>query len=244
MKLNELAAQRPSKQIAKVFESYFGNKIKFDKLTRGQTRQMLTRVTGLVNEHRSTPAFHVSERNQAYLSLVIMEQGLTQRLRDLEAAQYARRERQLHESEVQQAQVVLAAQDMVDSVQGMLEDVSEMQFKELPALVDSIRNQVGTAQADQFNTDANAALQTMLQSLQGAKSQLEQALSVVTGQAEGGGIPAMPGADGELPPPGAGDELGGDMGGEIPPPEGDVDLDIDADIEEPTVGAGLGRKRR
>ena len=239
MKLNELAAQRPSKQIAKVFESYFGNKIKFDKLTRGQTRQMLTRVSGLVNEHRSTPAFHVSERNQAYLSLVIMEQGLTQRLQDLEAA---RRSQQLHESEVQQAQVVLAAQDMVDSVQGMLEDVSEMQFKELPALVDSIRNQVGTAQADQFNTDANSALQTMLQSLQGAKTQLEQALSVVTGQQTG--IPAMPGVDGELPPPGAGDELGGDIGGALPPPEGEVDVDIDADIEEPAPGAGLGRKRR
>jgi len=239
MKLNELAAQRPSKQIAKVFESYFGNKIKFDKLTRGQTRQMLTRVTGLVNEHRSTPAFHVSERNQAYLSLVIMEQGLTQRLQDLEVA---RRTQQLRESEVQQAQVVLAAQDMVDSVQGMLEDVSEMQFKELPALVDSIRNQVGTAQADQFNTDANSALQTMLQSLQGAKTQLEQALAVVTGQQTG--IPAMPGVDGELPPPGAGDELGGDMGGELPPPEGEVDVDIDADIEEPAPGAGLGRKRR
>jgi len=241
MKLNELAAQRPSKQIAKVFESYFGNKIKFDKLTRGQTRQMLTRVTGLVDEHRSTPAFHVSERNQAYLSLVIMEQGLTQRLQDLEIA---RRTQQLRESEVQQAQVVLAAQDMVDSVQGMLEDVSEMQFKELPALVDSIRNQVGTAQADQFNTDANTALQTMIQSLQGAKTQLEQALAVVTGQAQGGGIPAMPGVDGELPPPGAGDELGGDIGGEMPPPEGDVDVDIDADIEEPAAGAGLGRKRR
>ena len=241
MKLNELAAQRPSKQIAKVFESYFGNKIKFDKLTRGQTRQMLTRVSSLVNEHRSTPAFHVSERNQAYLSLVIMEQGLTQRLHDLESA---RRTQQLRESEVQQAQVVLAAQDMVDSVQGMLEDVSEMQFKELPALVDSIRNQVGTAQADQFNTDANAALQTMLQSLQGAKTQLEQALSVVTGQAQGGGIPSMPGIDGELPPPGAGDELGGDVGGALPPPEGEVDVDIDADIEEPAPGEGLGRKRR
>lgn len=241
MKLNELAAQRPSKQIAKVFESYFGNKIKFDKLTRGQTRQMLTRVSGLVNEHRSTPAFHVSERNQAYMSLVIMEQGLAQRLRELEIANQSRQTRQLRESEVQQAQVVLAAQDMVDSVQGMLEDVSEMQFKELPALVDSIRNQVGTAQADQFNNDANSALQTMLQSLQGAKAQLEQALAVVTGQAQGGG---MPGLDGELPPPGAGDELGGDMGGEIPPPEGDVNVDIDADIEEPAPGVGLGRKRR
>jgi hypothetical protein len=39
-------------------------------------------------------------------------------------------------SEVQQAQVVLASQDMVDQVQKMSEQISAMQFKDLPALVD------------------------------------------------------------------------------------------------------------
>ena len=148
MKLNELAAQRPTKYIAKVFESYFGGRIKFEQLDSSQTRNMLGRVTKLVKEHRNSPEFHRSEQNQSYLQLIMMEQGLTQRLRELAADREIRRIQRLQESEVQQAQVVLAAQDMVDSVQGMLEDVSEMQFKELPALVDSIRNQVGTAQAD------------------------------------------------------------------------------------------------
>jgi hypothetical protein len=40
----------------------------------------------------------------------------------------------LKESEVQQAQVVLASQDMVDQVQKMSEQISAMQFKDLPAL--------------------------------------------------------------------------------------------------------------
>jgi autonomous glycyl radical cofactor GrcA len=84
--------------------------------------------------------------------------------------------RMLKESEVQQAQVVLAAQDMVDKMQGMLEDVSELQFKELPALVDSIKNQVGIDQATQFNTDATGALTGLMQNLQGAKQQLDQAV--------------------------------------------------------------------
>ena len=297
MKLQELATPKKTRLITKTFESYFGSRISVERLNAGQTRQMLRKVQGLLGEHKGSMARHTSERNPTYLKLMMMEQALATRLKEMDvpvpgaqptagAAQPAAQVkdpklaaalkksaagqtlnpdeqklvagaalmkaesrlrnayRMLKESEVQQAQVVLAAQDMVDSVQGMLEDVSEMQFKELPALVDSIRNQVGTAQADQFNTDANTALQTMIQSLQGAKTQLEQALAVVTGQAQGGGIPAMPGVDGELPPPGAGDELGGDIGGEMPPPEGDVDVDIDADIEEPAAGAGLGRKRR
>ena len=99
--------------------------------------------------------------------------------------------RMLKESEVQQAQVVLAAQDMVDKMQGMLEDVTELQFKELPALVDSIKNQVGIDQAQQFNQDVTAALTGLVQNLQGAKAQLDQALGVVTGTA----APGLPGMD-------------------------------------------------
>ena len=250
MKLTELSAPKPSKQIAKVFESYFGSRISFDQLTRGQTAQMLTRVRGVLGEHRSTTARHTSERDPKYLQLVMMEQALSSRLREdnlpiapaaaapvagaakpaapgtaakdpkVDAAikksaagqtlnpeeqklvagaammaaesRLRRAMKRLNESEVQQAQVVLAAQDMVDKMQGMLEDVTELQFKELPALVDSIKNQVGIEQAQQFNTDATAALSGLVGNLQGAKQQLDTALNVVTGQAAPGG--AVPGA--------------------------------------------------
>ena len=250
MKLTELSAPKPSKQIAKVFESYFGSRISFDQLTRGQTAQMLTRVRGVLGEHRATTARHTSERDPKYLQLVMMEQALSSRLREdnlpiapaaaapvagaakpaapgtaakdpkVDAAikksaagqtlnpeeqklvagaammaaesRLRRAMKRLNESEVQQAQVVLAAQDMVDKMQGMLEDVTELQFKELPALVDSIKNQVGIEQAQQFNTDATAALSGLVGNLQGAKQQLDTALNVVTGQAAPGG--AVPGA--------------------------------------------------
>ena len=250
MKLTELSAPKPSKQIAKVFESYFGSRISFDQLTRGQTKQMLTRVRGVLGEHRATAARHTSERDPKYLQLVMMEQALSSRLQEdnlpiapagtapvagaakpaapgtaakdpkVDAAikksaagqtlnpeeqklvagaammaaesRLRRAMKRLNESEVQQAQVVLAAQDMVDKMQGMLEDVTELQFKELPALVDSIKNQVGMEQAQQFNTDATAALSGLVGNLQGAKQQLDAALNVVTGQAAPGG--AIPGA--------------------------------------------------
>jgi hypothetical protein len=153
--------------------------------------------------------------------------------------------RTLKESEVQQAQVVLAAQDMVDKMQSMLEDTTEMQFKELPALVDSIRNQIGIEQATQFNTDATAALQGLVQNLQGAKVQLETALGVVTGQPApldtSMAASGMPGAA----PPGA--EMGAEMGADIGADVGaEMDADIGADLEtgaEPPKAA-LGRARR
>jgi len=143
----------------------------------------------------------------------------------------------LSEGEVQQAQVVLAAQDMVDKLQDMIEDSTEMQFKELPALVDSIKNQIGQEQAAQFNNDAQAALSGLVQNLQGSKQQLEQALGVVTGQ----GPVAMPGADAGMMPP------GGDQGLAGPPP-GEEQIDISAtEPMEPGAAApaaALGRERR
>jgi hypothetical protein len=88
-----------------VFESFFGQNIRFDNLSRKQTRNMLNRVRGLIQEQRRQPDFHRSEKNSAYLKLMVMEQGLAARMRETEVLREA--------SEVQQAQVVLAAQDKI-----------------------------------------------------------------------------------------------------------------------------------
>ena len=297
MKLQDLAILPQTKQIAKVFESYFGKSITFESVSKRQANAMLGKVRGLISEHRGTPAYHGSEKSSAYLKLVMMEQVLTKKIREefpatagggvgtgaadankakqeinkiqdpklkaamtktaagqnltpdeqemvkatalqaVTAESRRRLGRQLSESEVQQAQVILASQDMVDQVQKMIEQVTSLQFKDLPALVDQIRNEIGYEQATQFNADATAALGGMVQNLQGSKAQLEGAMGTVTGQAPV--VPGVTDVDAELPVDpmaDAGDEL---------------DLDIDAEIDDEEVGAeeepvktSLGRGRR
>jgi hypothetical protein len=312
MKLQDLAATKPTKQIAKVFESYFGSKISVDQLNRHQTVHMLQRVRSILGEHRQTTARHTSQNNPNYLKLVMMEQALVARLAEevpmpgtattgtatagaagsaqagivasnlaaqkdpkVKAAltkaskgqtltpdeqkivagaalmhtesKLRRAYQMLKESEVQQAQVVLAAQDMVDKMQGMLEDVSELQFKELPALVDSIKNQVGIDQATQFNTDVSGALTTLMQSLQQTKQQLDQALGVVTGQTPppDAGMASMGGAPGaDMGAAGAdmaaaGADMGAAAGDEL-----DAAAAAAGEEEVPPVGKALGRARR
>ena len=305
MKLTELATPKKSRQVAKVFESYFGTKMPVNRLTVREAHTMLKRVRGVIAEHQRSTSRHTSERNPAYLKLVMMEQALTSRIKEeqvpiqpttsssapttattssvkpavdvkdpkLAAAikksttgqnltpdeqkmvagaalmtaesRLRRAYSMLKESEVQQAQVVLAAQDMVDKMQSMLEDTTEMQFKELPALVDSIRNQIGIEQATQFNTDATAALQGLVQNLQGAKVQLETALGVVTGQPApldtSMAASGMPGAA----PPGAemGADIGADLGADVGAEMGaDLGADLETGAEPPK--AALGRARR
>ena len=302
MKLNELAVTRPTQQIAKVFEGHFDQRVQIDNLNRKQLHNMYRQVRGVLSEVRSSPARHHSEKNPAYLKLMMMEQALAEKIYEDEmgnttpqpgtpgagmnpqqtAAVTAQQKQEeikqmetdlqnkkdevvdlqnrinkaktsvttmewrsraqshgyyLSEGEVQQAQVVLAAQDMVDKMQDMIEDSTEMQFKELPALVDSIKNQIGQEQAAQFNNDAQAALSGLVQNLQASKQQLEQALGVVTGQ----GPVAMPGAEAGMMPP------EGDMGLAGPPPgEEQIDISATEPIEPGAAApaAALGRGRR
>ena len=307
MKLTELATPKKSRQVARVFESYFGTKMPVNRLTLREAQVMLKRVRGVIAEHQRSTTRHTSERNPAYLKLVMMEQALAHRVSEdmvppaapgatttttpqqntaantadtlaatkdpaLKAAltkaskgqslspdeqklvagaalmktEHRLRNafRTLKESEVQQAQVVLAAQDMVDKMQSMLEDTTEMQFKELPALVDSIRNQIGMEQATQFNTDVTGALQGLVQNLQGAKQQLETALGVVTGQpAPLDTSMAASGMPGAAPMPGAeaGAEMGADIGADV---GADLGAEMGAEEEPVSPKAALGRARR
>ena len=304
MKLTELATPKKSRQVAQVFESYFGTKMPVNKLTVREAQAMLKRVRGVIAEHQRSTTRHTSERNPAYLKLVMMEQALAHRVSEdmvpttttapgaqqntaqnaaatiattkdpalkaaltkaskgqslnpdeqklVAGAALMKTEnrlrsafRTLKESEVQQAQVVLAAQDMVDKMQSMLEDTTEMQFKELPALVDSIRNQIGIEQATQFNNDVTGALQGLVQNLQGAKQQLETALGVVTGQpAPLDTSMAASGMPGAAPAPVPGEELGAEIGADIGADVG-ADLGAELDTEEPVPPkAALGRARR
>jgi hypothetical protein len=272
MKLHELGAQRLTEQAAQVLESQTGRQIDFQSIGPRRAQGMLQQVQRLIQEHKSTPDFHRSQQDPAYLQLVIMEQALSSRVMEQAPAMAgvaatdpkakmvmdkvqrgqdltpdeqqtvnkialtkegkkkpARMVRE--QSELQQAQVVLAAQDMIDRLQGMMEDISEMQFKDLPALTDSIKNDMGVEQATQFQSQASAALTQLLAAVQSGKTEMESAQGVLTGQAPTvPGEPAMPPAAGE---------------------EDELDLSLDTNLpggeeeeEEEEVSVGLGRERR
>jgi len=136
----------------------------------------------------------------------------------------------LTEDEVQQAQVVLAAQDMVDRIQDMLEDVTAMQFKDLPALSASISSTVGTNESQAFNNAASAALAALVDAVQAAKVGMETAQGTLTGQE-----PVVPGAEEVATPVDPAAEVDADI--EVP------GIDVDVDVEEPEMGS-LGRARR
>jgi hypothetical protein len=124
---------------------------------------------------------------------------------------------------------------MIDELQKMIENVSDMLVKELPAVVDGVNAEIGTNEGEQFNSQTSEALTSLQAALSQSKIGLQSAFGVITGQGGGFGDMAAAGdmgADMSMPPEEPMDnEM--DVGGELPeePPE-----------EEPT--SGLGRSTR
>jgi hypothetical protein len=217
-------------------------------MDKTSTRNMLVRIRNLIKEAKSAPDFYRNQSKPTYMKLVFMEQALASHWSILNTS----RPRIIIENEeVEKSQVILAAQDMVDSIQKMIEQVNDMLVKELPALVDSIENDIGVNESQQFSQQATTALQSLNQALPQSKEQMKAALSGLTG---GGamnpgafGAPgAMPGAEAGMPPAMPGDEAGmppampGDEAGSPPveaPPE-----EAPEEPEEET--AAVGREKR
>jgi len=367
MKLFDLDAPQ-TKKSQKVLESYFGNSVDFSKMSPRDSSNMLTKVRGLIYEHRKTKTLAGSEKDPTYLKLLVMERGLHARLREADiklepqtgatkisadgktigtadqatAMQFQKdvedgkmnigdidegliREaedwiagatknkgaftkqakaagmstsafankvlankddfnaktekranlaktlggfkesrnagkilakiaegmtlrtksgRYLTENEVQQAQVVLAAQDMVDRMQSMLEDITSMQFKDLPALSSSIQTTIGTNEAQAFNDAAGQSLAVLVDAIQASKVEMEAAQGtltgvepVVPGQEEVAGTPAVaePVAD-----PLAADPIDATADVNVDAEAGGEAVDVNVDVQD----GALGRARR
>lgn len=231
MKLTDL----DKKEFAKIAlkENY---KISFDasKLSKIETQTMLTKVRGLVQEIKESKNFHKEQTSPAFMKLVFMEQALVSHYNTI----LSKPSRIVIENEeVEKSQVVLAAQDMCDSIQKMLEDVGQMQVKELPALVDSIESEIGANESQSYNDQVSSQLDALSAVLKEAFNQLKAARDSVTGQ--GGTFTA--------PSTGMGSEMPGGAPVEEPTvtePEMAEPAPLEEPAEEPTELPNVGRAKR
>lgn len=238
MKLTDLDQNNVAR---KALRENFAFDFDISGLDRAKTLQMLKKVKGLISESKQSSSRHSSETSPTYMKMLFMEQALTDHLKVAPAPRIV-----FENEEVEKSQVILAAQDMIDSVQKMYEDVNDMLVKELPALVDSIQSEIGVNESDSFNNAASAALNTLNTALQEAQTGLKTALGGLTGQA-GPGFEAgaeMPAGgeeevdlnvDAEMPA--APEAPAEEPGAELPPIP-----DVGGEEEMPTGGAGRAKR--
>jgi gas vesicle protein len=196
MKLAEMS-MKSTKSINKVMESRFGFAINFSSLTVDKAEKLSETIAANLDKIRHSVALHTAETNPRYMELLTVQEGLNTWLEQNRTT--------LTEGEVGNAEVLLAAKDMVDSVQDAIEKVGKMQNEQLPQLLDSIRDQIGSEQSEAFKSAVGETLSTLMQNLQAAREGVDNGVRVLSGEAVDQPM-AMPG------------DQPADMGGELPPP--------------------------
>lgn len=236
MKLQDFD-QSPLQTAVRALREHYDTNFPVQRLDASAAGSMLRRVRTAMKESMQDGGT-VSRRS--YMKLVFMEQALTAHLGDLRnrAARIV-----VENKKVDESTVVVAAKGMCDNIQKMIEDVSDMLVKELPALVSSMDSDIGTDESKQFNEAVSGALKSLQEALSTAKQSLDGAVDAISG--EGGFETGMPGEED------MGDEQGMEPpegGEEMPPPEGGEEMpepEAEAPPEEPEIPAPrVGRERR
>ena len=231
MRLSEMRTEVTPQKINKIIESRFGFTVDYDNLTYAKARRLTKALSENITQIKKSFGSHTAEQNPKYMELMLVKEGLDKWLSS---------EQGLFESEMGRSEAVLAAKDIVDSLQDMLEKVSKVQNEQIPALVDTIRDQIGAEQAEAFKGAIAPVLSSLYQSLQSGRESSDTAVRQLAGE-------EAPSNDMSL----GGDEFGGDDLGAAP--ESDFDSELGAapdtdgfDATDAAVGGEeeLGRERR
>lgn len=173
------------KKLNKVLESRFGFSINYDAMTVEKAEKLSETITKNLDKIRHSVDYQTAERNPRYMELLTVQEGLAKWLEENTVVEEVTSETEevITEGEVGNAEVLLAAKDMVDSVQDAIEKVGQMKNEQLPQLLDSIRDQVGSEQADGFKNAVGTTLDTLMDQLNAAREGVNQGVQILTGEA-------------------------------------------------------------
>ena len=150
---------------------------------------------------------------------------------------YGKKKKKVKEGKEDEAELVMAAKDMVDRLTGWMEDTAEMQTESMLELADAIRDEMGQQESDTFVGVVKPALESLYAAMETTRTALTQGVGQLTGE---GGMPEAMGDD---------DAMGG-MASAMGDAEAEMEPTVDQDDEfaaaEPAAGGEeeAGRARR
>jgi len=189
MNINSIDTGVNYKKINKLCESRFGFTLNFDRLTLNKAKKIYETVNAGIEKIRRSEGIHESHVNKKYMELLTIREGLKDWIS----------KKNIFESETAQAEVLLAAKNIVDEIQAMTEKVSKIQNEDLVAIVDASRDTIGVQQADQFRDTVFQSLSELLTILQAQRETIDTSVRQLAGEpVSDTGV--MQGAEPQLPP--------------------------------------------
>jgi len=199
-------AQRKQRVVENFLNSHYGLKL----AAHGDSVKVQSLISKLVQENHQMASIRVGFQNDAtYVKNTMIIEALRHILKEIGPMRSTRRMNEQSGEDLAQAELILVAQNMVDDLQKMAEDVAQMQTDELMPLEEKMKATFGQEQGQSFGQAADQSFATLLDAVKAAKDALSNAVAVLKGESPMGGM----GDDlsGGMPAPAmepAGDEFG------------------------------------
>lgn len=186
MKIKNLNKVKNSQSLNESLKKRFGYSLNFKNMDIVKAKKVLHNLNEGINKYKSKVG-EKAHTNSTWLEKKLVSETLEQYIREKEQAINLERrasllKQKLHEAQAQEAEVVLAAKDMVDRIQGMIEDLGSMQNEQLQPLVDTVRSTMGDETARSFESSMNSVLTTALDSMRQARIDSDTASRILSGE--------------------------------------------------------------
>ena len=263
MHIREFAKPVTAKTLNESLAKRFGTKINLESFTLQQLHDARNKIRTQLSQIEMTENFNSVVENDAYqkskmfldvLNAEISERGDIEeeaideakpdfldmdkdgdKKEPMKKAIKDKKKKQVKEGAEDQAEIVMAAKDMVDRVTNWMEDTAEMQTESMLELADAIRDEMGSEKSEAFVAGVKPSLEAMYSAMEATRGALSGGVGILTGEGD------MPMMGAEEPMPAADDmamEPTVDMEGDMEAGMGDADLAA-AGGEDP-----MGREQR
>ena len=197
-------AQRKQRVVENFLNSHYGLKL----AAHGDSVKVQSLISKLVQENHQFASTKVGFQNDAtYVKNTMIIEALRHILKEIGPMRSTRRMNEQSGEDLAQAELILVAQNMVDDLQKMAEDVAQMQTDELMPLEEKMKTTFGQEQGTAFGQAADQSFSTLLDAVKAAKDALSNAVAVLKGESPMGGD--------------MGDDLSGGMPAPAMEPQGD-----------------------
>jgi hypothetical protein len=195
MNISEFAKPVTAKSLNESLEKRFGKKLSLESFTIEQLQNARNKLRTKLSQIEMSESFNAVVENDDYqkskLFLDILNAELSER-GDVDEENIVA-ETTINEGAEDQAEIVMAAKDMVDRVTGWMEDTAEMKTESMLDLADAIRDELGVEQSNAYVETIKASLDELYTSMEGTRAALSNGVGMLTG--EGEAMPAPMGGD-------------------------------------------------
>jgi len=179
MNIREISKPITAKALNESLAKKFGSRINLDKFTFEQledARNKLRTKLSQVETNESFSSVHSEKYNKDKLFLDVLNAAIIEREEERVS---------VREGKEDEAELVMAAKDMVDRVTGWMEDTAEMQSDSMLELADAIRDEMGSEQSEAFVNTIKPALDSMYAAMESTRATLTNGVGMLTGEGDG-----------------------------------------------------------